>query len=81
MSEDREIRTRISKGYQVVVPVALRKQYEVDVGDDVIWIVSDGDVRTRFHKRPSIKNIIGIGHSGSRESSVSLKKRIQKGQV
>ncbi|TLX95608.1 MAG: AbrB/MazE/SpoVT family DNA-binding domain-containing protein [Thaumarchaeota archaeon] len=81
MSDTQQIRTRISKGYQVVVPAKLRRQYKVDAGDEVLWIVTNGDVITRFRKRPSIANILGIGHGGSNESSVSLKKRIQKGEA
>jgi len=81
MQDAQQIRTRISKGYQVVVPAKLRRQYNVDAGDEVLWIVTNGDVIARFRKRPSIGNIVGIGHGGSKESSVSLKKRIQKGEV
>ena len=31
-----KIRTKISQGYQVVVPSELRKLYEVSVGDEVL---------------------------------------------
>jgi bifunctional DNA-binding transcriptional regulator/antitoxin component of YhaV-PrlF toxin-antitoxin module len=33
LTEQTEIRTKISKGYQVVVPSELRKQYGVAEGD------------------------------------------------
>ena len=81
MTERREIRTRISKGYQVVVPSELRKEYGVAEGDEVIWIASDHGVTTEFRKRPSIANIVGLGSSHERDSSVALKKRIQKGEL
>ncbi|MDA4112731.1 MAG: AbrB/MazE/SpoVT family DNA-binding domain-containing protein [Thaumarchaeota archaeon] len=80
MTERREIRTRISKGYQVVVPSELRKEYGVAEGDEVIWVASDQGVTTEFRKRPSIANIIGLGSSRERDNSVALKKRIQKGE-
>ena len=81
MTERREIRTRISKGYQVVVPSELRKEYGVVEGDEVSWIASDQGVTTEFRKRPSIANIVGLGSSHERDSSVALKKRIQKGEL
>ncbi len=74
------MRTRISKGYQVVVPSELRKQYGVAEGDEVIWIESDEGVTAQFRKKPSIANIVALGGSHKRESSVDLKKRIQKGE-
>jgi bifunctional DNA-binding transcriptional regulator/antitoxin component of YhaV-PrlF toxin-antitoxin module len=81
MTPEKEIRTRISKGYQVVVPSDLRRQYKVDVGDEVLWIVTEAGVTTEFRKRPSIRNIVGLGRGGKKNSSVVLKKRIQKGEL
>jgi len=81
MTERREIRTRISKGYQVVVPSELRKQYGIAEGDEVLWIASDQGVMTEFRKKPGIAKIIALGGSHKRESSVALKKRIQKGEL
>jgi len=79
MTERREIRTRISRGYQVVVPSELRRQYGLAEGDEVLWIASDQGVTTEFRKKPSITNIIALGGSGGKESSVALKKRGQRG--
>jgi AbrB family looped-hinge helix DNA binding protein len=81
LTEQKEIRTKISKGYQVVVPSELRKQYGVAEGDEVLWISSDRGVTTEFRKRSSISNIVALGASGKRETSVALKKRIQKGEL
>ena len=36
MAEELKIRTRISKGFQVVVPAELRRQYKLGVGDEVV---------------------------------------------
>ncbi len=80
MTEETVIRTRISKGYQVVVPSALRKRVNVEVGDEVCWVISDKGVTTQFRKRPSLNNLVGLGSSGAKENSVELKKRIQKGE-
>jgi len=81
MPERREIRTKISKGYQVVVPSELRKQFGIAEGDEVLWIASDRGVTTEFRKRPSIMNIAALGNSGLKGSSVVLKKKIQKGEL
>ncbi len=76
-----KIRTRISKGYQIVVPSELRKRYDVSVGDEVLWEISNKGVSVQLHKKPSLANIVALGHSGKKASSVELKKRIQKGEL
>lgn len=81
MTERREIRTKISRGYQVVVPSELRKQYEVGEGDVVLWITSDKGVVAEFRKGPSLANIVALGSSRGRENSVSTKKMVQKGEL
>jgi AbrB family looped-hinge helix DNA binding protein len=81
MSDRREIRTRISKGYQVVVPSEIRRHYGISEGDEVLWIASDRGVTTVFRKRPSIVKILTLGGSGKKESSTALKKKVQKGAI
>ncbi len=76
-----KIRTKISQGYQVVVPSELRKRYEVSVGDEVLWEISEKGVFIQLQKRLSLANIIALGGSGKKSSSVELKKRIQKGEL
>ena len=76
-----KIRTKISQGYQVVVPSELRKRYEVSVGDEVLWEISEKGVSIQLQKKPSLANIIALGRSGKKSSSVELKKRIQKGEL
>jgi bifunctional DNA-binding transcriptional regulator/antitoxin component of YhaV-PrlF toxin-antitoxin module len=78
---DKKIHTRISKGFQVVVPSELRRRYEVSVGDDVLWEISKKGISVRLQKRPSLIGIIALGRSGTRSNSVKLKKSIQKGDV
>jgi bifunctional DNA-binding transcriptional regulator/antitoxin component of YhaV-PrlF toxin-antitoxin module len=81
MREEKIFRTKVSQGYQVAVPAELRKRYGVDVGDEVIWILEDNEVRTNFRRRPSLENIASIGRSGRKESAVELKKKVQRGEV
>ena len=75
------IRSKISKGYHVVVPSALRKRFGVSQGDEVLWISSDQGVVAEFRKKPSVMNIAALGVSGRSESSVTLKKKIQNGEL
>ncbi|MHB1909369.1 MAG: AbrB/MazE/SpoVT family DNA-binding domain-containing protein [Nitrososphaerales archaeon] len=79
--ESQKIRTKISKGFQVVVPSELRKRYKVREGDEVIWEFSNEGVHAELQKKPSLENIVSLGHSGSKSSSVKLKKMIQKGDL
>ncbi|MHB1868285.1 MAG: AbrB/MazE/SpoVT family DNA-binding domain-containing protein [Nitrososphaerales archaeon] len=80
-SSKEKIRTKISKGYQVVVPSQLRKRYKVSVGDEVLWEISNKGVSIQVRKKPSLGEIVGLGHSRKRASSVELKKRIQRGDL
>jgi bifunctional DNA-binding transcriptional regulator/antitoxin component of YhaV-PrlF toxin-antitoxin module len=81
MDSNERIRTKISKGYQVVVPSELRKRYDISIGDEVLWEISNNGVSVQLHKKPSLSNIVGLGHSHRRSSSVELKKKIQKGEL
>jgi bifunctional DNA-binding transcriptional regulator/antitoxin component of YhaV-PrlF toxin-antitoxin module len=76
-----KFRTKISKGFQVVVPSKLRKRYSISVGDVVLWKISNSGVSVQLQKKPSLTDILALGHSGKRSSTVELKKRIQKGEV
>lgn len=81
--EPRErVRTKISKGYQVVVPSELRKRFDVSIGDEVLWEISNNtQVSVLLRKRPGLSNITALGRSGKRSSAVELKKKIQRGDL
>jgi len=79
--ERKDVRTKISKGYQVVVPSDLRRAFNLDVGDEVIWTLDKDKVSARIRKKSMLSNIIGLGKSGTKASAVALKKRIQKGEL
>jgi bifunctional DNA-binding transcriptional regulator/antitoxin component of YhaV-PrlF toxin-antitoxin module len=76
-----KVRTKISKGYQVVVPSQLRRRYDVSIGDEVLWEISSKGISVELHKKPSLADIVALGRSGKKSSSVELKKRIQKGEL
>jgi len=75
-----KVRTKISKGFQVVVPSKLRKRYGIGVGDEVLWEISNRGVSVQLQKKPTMTDILALGHSGKRSNAVELKKRIQKGE-
>ena len=79
MTEEAKIRTRISKGYQVIVPSVVRRQYKLSVGDEVVWEVGAMGVTAEFRKKPSLYNIVSLGRSRRKENAVETKKRAQKG--
>ncbi len=82
MTEEKNMRSRISPGFQISVPSELRRKFGVDVGDEVVWILKDDEVRTDFRKRPGLENIVGLGSSGKKgENAVEWKKKAQRGEL
>ncbi len=79
MPEKQAFRTRVSHGYQVVVPAELRKRFGIGIGDEVIWVVENGHVSADFRRKPRLENIVSLGHAGG--SAVETKKRVQRGEV
>ena len=56
------IKTKISKGYQTVVPAEIRSKFNSKPGDEVIWSIIGKDVFIRIKKREKIdpiKKLIG----------------------
>jgi bifunctional DNA-binding transcriptional regulator/antitoxin component of YhaV-PrlF toxin-antitoxin module len=76
-----KIHSKISKGYQVVVPSKLRKRYGISIGDEVLWQISDEGVSVQLQKKSDLTDILALGRSGKRSNAVELKKRIQKGEL
>ena len=79
MSDRQVFRTKVSQGFQVVVPAELRKKHGIGVGDEVIWIVEGEDVKADFRKKPSLESIVSLGRGGG--DAVETKKRAQKGEL
>jgi bifunctional DNA-binding transcriptional regulator/antitoxin component of YhaV-PrlF toxin-antitoxin module len=55
-------KTKISKGYQTVVPAVIRTKFKCEPGDEVIWSIIGDDVFIRLKKRAKtdpIKELIG----------------------
>ena len=66
------IKTKISKGYQTVVPAEVRSKFNSEPGDEVIWSIIGEDVFIRIKKRTNIDPIKElIGQFSTKESDDS----------
>ncbi len=72
--------TKISKGFQTVVPSEIRKEYNVGPGDVIEWISTKEGVKIRFRKKLSLLDIAGVGKTRDETNAVELKKRAQMGE-
>jgi len=70
-------KTKISKGFQTVIPSAVRSTFAVEPGDYVEWERGSDGLVIRFRKRKRLRDLEGIG--GSPADAVEVKKRAQRG--
>ena len=70
-------KTKISKGFQTVIPSAVRNRLDVQPGDYVEWEDGPEGLVVRFRKRKRLRDLVGIG--GSPANAVQVKKRVQQG--
>ena len=52
--------TRISKGYQTVVPSIIRKTYEIMPGDILDWTDTEDGILVQPRKKRTLHDIIGL---------------------
>ena len=62
-------KTKISKGYQTVVPAAIRTKFKCEPGDEVIWSIIGDDVFIRLKKRSKVDPIAKLIGQFSTEKS------------
>ena len=58
----RLIKTKLSKGYQTVLPSEIREKLNAKPGDEIIWSLIGEEVSIRLKKKTpidSLKNLIG----------------------
>lgn len=71
--------TKISKGFQTVVPSDIRKKFDVGPGDVLEWKSTKNGAEVRFRKKVTINDIFGIV-DGPKTDAVELKKKVQRGE-
>ncbi len=55
------IRTKISKGFQTVVPAPIRDKFGCGPGDEVLWTVVGDDVFIHVKRKTKIDPILELG--------------------
>lgn len=71
--------TKISKGFQTVVPAEIRKDFNLGPGDVLLWKKVNEKIEIQYRKRVSIDDILGVWN-GPKTNAVEIKKRIQRGE-
>lgn len=71
-------KTKISKGFQTVVPSSIRKKFSVGPGDLIEWVASEDVVELKFRKKVSLDVITDIVEI-PKTDAVELKKKAQRG--
>lgn len=69
--------TKVSKGYQTVVPSAIRKAHNIIPGDILEWTDTNNGILVRPRKKRTLQDITGLVKSDG--DAVESKKRVQKG--
>jgi len=70
-------KTKISKGFQTVIPSAVRESFDVGPGDFMEWSEGRDGLVVRFRKRKTLRDLAGIGSAPT--DAVVVKKRVQRG--
>jgi len=71
--------TKISKGFQTVVPSDIRKKFDVGPGDILEWKSTKNGAEIRFRKKVTIDDIFGMV-DGPETDAVELKRKVQRGE-
>lgn len=73
------MKTKISKGFQTVVPKDIRKKLGIEPGDSLLWEDKNGNIVVRPKKRTTIEDITGMISVGG--DAVVSKKKAQRGEL
>ncbi|MFH1773801.1 MAG: AbrB/MazE/SpoVT family DNA-binding domain-containing protein [Methanobacteriota archaeon] len=73
------MKTKISKGYQVVVPAEVREKFGLEPGDMLLWEKKNDEVVVKPRKRARLEDIMGI--ISVKANAVELKKKAQRGEL
>ena len=75
-------KTKISEGFQTVVPSKIRKKYKLEAHDSVQWKmdddrVDDDEIIVTFHRKITAEEVTGIIKEKLPCDAVDLRKRIR----
>ncbi len=73
------MKTKISKGYQVVVPAEVREKFGLEPGDALLWEKRKDEVIVKPKKKAQLEDITGI--ISVKANAVELKKKAQRGAL
>jgi AbrB family looped-hinge helix DNA binding protein len=46
-----KVETKVSRGFQTVLPAEIREKFDVGAGDEVVWIVIGNEIFVRVRKK------------------------------
>ena len=69
--------TKVSKGYQTVIPAKIRKSYKITPGDVLEWIDTEEGILVHPRRKRTLQDIVGLVKTEG--DAVESKKRVQKG--
>ena len=69
--------TKVSSDYSTIVPVDIRKSFDINPGDILEWILDGNRIVVKPRKKMQFDDIIGLIEEGG--NALSAKKRIQSG--
>ena len=72
------LRTKISKGFQTVVPKKIRAKLDLGPGDSLIWEERGNSIVVKPKKRKSLDDLVGLISVGG--DAVADKKRVRRGE-
>ena len=74
------VKTKISRGFQVVVPAHIRKKLNLKPGDEITWKSTKEGIIIEPYKKIVFNDVYGILDDKDDLDAVQIKKRIQKGE-
>jgi AbrB family looped-hinge helix DNA binding protein len=73
------MKTKISKGFQTVVPKKIREKLGLEPGDSLLWEEKDDSAVVKPRKKKTLEDITGIISVGG--DAVVSKKKAQRGEL
>ena len=71
--------TKISNGFQTVVPSEIRKIFDIGPGDILEWKPTENGAEIKFRKKVSFQDVAGMVKVEPTDA-VELKKKLQRGE-